>query len=79
VKESATLNRDLQPALLHRNQQSRAKYCRYSPEKASKRKALDVLRLLVELEPDFQAPAGLQVDVRVKVRVEHGAVAHQRQ
>jgi len=45
---------------------------------SSERKDLDVLQLLVELGPDFQAPAGLQVDVRIKVRVDHGEVAQRR-
>jgi multidrug resistance efflux pump len=33
---------------------------------SSERKDLDVLQVLIDLGPDFQAPAGLQVDVRVE-------------
>jgi ABC exporter DevB family membrane fusion protein len=33
---------------------------------SSERKDLDVLQVLIDLGPDFQAPAGLQVDVRIE-------------
>jgi HlyD family secretion protein len=33
---------------------------------SSERKDLDVLQLLIEMEPGFQAPVGLQVDVRIE-------------
>jgi hypothetical protein len=40
---------------------------------------LQKIFFLRSIGPDFQAPAGLQVDVRIKVRVDHGEVAQQRQ
>ena len=46
---------------------------------SSERKDLDVLQVLVELGSDLQVPAGLQVDVRIKVRVDHGEFAQRRQ
>jgi hypothetical protein len=33
---------------------------------ASERKDLDVLQVLIDLGPEFQAPAGLQVDVKIE-------------
>lgn len=35
---------------------------------SSERKDLDVLQVLVDLGPDFRAPAGLQVDVKIEAR-----------
>jgi HlyD family secretion protein len=34
---------------------------------ASERKDLSVLQVLIDMEPDFQAPAGLQVDIKVRL------------
>jgi HlyD family secretion protein len=35
---------------------------------AEERKHLDILQVLIDMEPGFQAPVGLQVDVKIHVK-----------
>ncbi len=38
---------------------------------SSERKDLDVLQVLIDMGPDFRAPVGLQVDVKIQAQIEH--------